>query len=192
MAQFIGKLMDISHLQWLYKNYTLHHSTKGYLRQQTVASIQWEVNRLSHASNSDISPNSCYLLELPLCPLDSTSETHDAFRILVMWASKQLLLWDKQWLAPLGRRAQHYWHHPSTNLLEGVQESLQWQLAPEQTSSSWWQCRENTLPQPAQHRWVERPIPFVVPPLVRDNIFLFGQSADSNITEPQTWTDSSQ
>jgi hypothetical protein len=33
MAQFTGKLMDISHMQWLYWTFTLHHSTKGYLRQ---------------------------------------------------------------------------------------------------------------------------------------------------------------
>jgi hypothetical protein len=68
MVQFNGKLMDTSHLQWLYRNYMLHNCTKGYLQQRTVASIQREVNRLSHAINLGIPPNSCYLLKLPLRP----------------------------------------------------------------------------------------------------------------------------
>ncbi len=189
MAQFSGKHMDISHLQWLYRNFTLHHRTKEYLRQWTVAPIQQEVNILSHASNLDIPRNSRYLQELPSCPPDSTSLTHDAYWILAMQAAKQSILWDKWQLAPLRRDTRHYRHHLLTNLLEGVQECLQWWLAPKQTSSSWWRRQEYTLPQPAQCRQVERLSPFVVPPFVRDDIFFFGQSTDSNITEPQTQTD---
>ncbi len=31
MKHFIGKLLQISHLQWLYHNFTLHDKTRGYL-----------------------------------------------------------------------------------------------------------------------------------------------------------------
>ncbi len=30
-AKLIDKLIDIFHSQWLYRNFTLHHFTKGYL-----------------------------------------------------------------------------------------------------------------------------------------------------------------
>jgi hypothetical protein len=31
MVELTGKLIDISHSQWLYQNFTLHHLAKGYL-----------------------------------------------------------------------------------------------------------------------------------------------------------------
>jgi hypothetical protein len=31
MVELTGKLINISHSQWLYQNFTLHHLTKGYL-----------------------------------------------------------------------------------------------------------------------------------------------------------------
>ncbi len=31
MVELSGKLIGISHLQWLYQNFTLHNITKGYL-----------------------------------------------------------------------------------------------------------------------------------------------------------------
>ncbi len=31
MTQFVRQLMEISHAQWMYRNFTLHHCAKGYL-----------------------------------------------------------------------------------------------------------------------------------------------------------------
>jgi hypothetical protein len=39
MVELTGKLIDISHSQWLYQNSTLHHLTKGYLQQRTEQEI---------------------------------------------------------------------------------------------------------------------------------------------------------
>ncbi len=47
MTHFTRQLIDISHAQWLYRNFTLHHYTKGYLRQRTVNDIRREVEKLA-------------------------------------------------------------------------------------------------------------------------------------------------
>jgi hypothetical protein len=105
MTQFVGRLMDISHSQWLYRNFTLHHRKKGYLRQQTTDLIQQEVDQLSKVSNLDILPESCYLLELPARPSEDSTATHDASWVLAMRAAQQSALWDEWQFNPLGRRA---------------------------------------------------------------------------------------
>jgi hypothetical protein len=46
MKQFIQRLVEISHAQWLYRNFTLHHYVKGYLRQRTENDINCEVEIL--------------------------------------------------------------------------------------------------------------------------------------------------
>ena len=40
MIQFTRQLIDISHVQWLYRNFTLHHYTKGYLCQRTERDVR--------------------------------------------------------------------------------------------------------------------------------------------------------
>jgi hypothetical protein len=105
MPQFVGWLMDISHSQWLYRNFTLHHCTKGYLRQPTTDLIQREVDRLFKVSNLDVPPESCYLLEFPARPSEGSTATHNAYWVLVMRAAQQSALWDERQRAPLGRRA---------------------------------------------------------------------------------------
>ncbi len=43
MTQFTQQLLGISHLQWLYRNFTFHHYTKGYLCQRMEKDIKQEV-----------------------------------------------------------------------------------------------------------------------------------------------------
>ncbi len=52
MIQFTRQLIDISHAQWLYRNFTLHHYTKGYLSQQIARDVRQEVEILAkHNTN---------------------------------------------------------------------------------------------------------------------------------------------
>ena len=55
---FIQRLVEISHTQWLYRNFTLHHYVKGYLRQRTESKISREVELLADTQPSEISPES--------------------------------------------------------------------------------------------------------------------------------------
>ena len=73
MIQFTLLLIDISHAQWLYKNFTLHHYTKGYLRQRTERDVRREVEILANTGPTDIPKESQYLLDISFRPGNSTS-----------------------------------------------------------------------------------------------------------------------
>jgi hypothetical protein len=55
---FIQRLVEISHTQWLYRNFTLHHYVKGYLRQRTESKISRVVDLLADTRPTEIPPES--------------------------------------------------------------------------------------------------------------------------------------
>ena len=65
MKHFIQQLVEISHAQWLYHNFTLYHYAKGYLHQRTVNKISQDIELLAGTRPSDIPQESRYLLEIP-------------------------------------------------------------------------------------------------------------------------------
>jgi hypothetical protein len=67
-TQFIQHLIHISHLQWLFQNFTFHHHIKGYLRICDEAAIQQEVANLLDTSPQSIPRKSRYLLEIQYQP----------------------------------------------------------------------------------------------------------------------------
>jgi len=56
--QFIQRLVEISHAQWLYRNFTLHHYVKGYLRQRKENKKGREVELLAGTRPSEVPPES--------------------------------------------------------------------------------------------------------------------------------------
>jgi hypothetical protein len=126
MVELTEKLIDISHSQWLYQNFTLHHLTKGYLQQRTEQEIQREVDRLAHTSNLDVPNKSRYLLEIAASTLDVSNATHNAYWVLAVRAAHQSAKWE----ACRGRRLQQSRRRRPTNLLDGVCLSLQHPLSP--------------------------------------------------------------
>ncbi len=102
MVKLTKKLIDISHSQWLYQNFTLHHYTKGYLRQRTKWEMQREVERLMHTSNLNISKESRYLLEIAAQPSDVSTATPNAYWVLAIKAAHQ----SAKGAARRGRRLQ--------------------------------------------------------------------------------------
>ncbi len=89
MSHFTGQLIEISHAQWLYRNFTLHHYTKEYLHLQTVNDIRREVEELVDTRPSNIPRESCYLLEISLRPNKLTSNIEDAYWVAAMKAAKK-------------------------------------------------------------------------------------------------------
>jgi hypothetical protein len=83
-THFTRQLIGISHAQWLYRNLTLHHYTKGYLRQQTVNDIRREVEKLADTRPSDIPRESRYLLEISHRPNKLTTDIEDAYWVAAM------------------------------------------------------------------------------------------------------------
>ena len=74
MTQFTRQLLDISHAQWLYRNFILHHYMKGYLHQRTERDIKQEVEILVN-TNLQTSPRKAAIywtsLSSQSCPLRS-------------------------------------------------------------------------------------------------------------------------
>ncbi len=68
MKQLVERLILILHSQWLFRNFTLHHKTKGYLRAKAEADIKQEVSALLHTQPSNIPLNCQYLLEIKHSP----------------------------------------------------------------------------------------------------------------------------
>ena len=64
MKGLVERFILISHLQWLFRNFTLHHKTKGYLNTKAEANIKQEESALLHTRPSKIPLNCQYLLEI--------------------------------------------------------------------------------------------------------------------------------
>jgi hypothetical protein len=60
MKQFVERLVNISHSQWLYRNFTLHHYAKGYLCQWAEKEIIEEVEPLADTRPSEINAITCW------------------------------------------------------------------------------------------------------------------------------------
>jgi hypothetical protein len=88
MKQFVERLVNISHSQWLYRNFTLHHYAKGYLRQRAEKEIIEEAERLADTRPSEIPPEYNYLLELPQWLQQSSSAAYKTYWVLAMRAAK--------------------------------------------------------------------------------------------------------
>jgi hypothetical protein len=70
--QFINKNLQLIHLQWIYRNISLHNKYKGYLRNKYSKDLFQKILELSDLSPEDV-PESCrYLLEINFTDLAST------------------------------------------------------------------------------------------------------------------------
>ena len=66
MVAFVSRVLDISHNQWLYQNFTLHNKFNSYLRLQQQEQIIREVAKLSACNPATIPDESRFLLEVDL------------------------------------------------------------------------------------------------------------------------------
>ncbi len=89
MTQFIWHLIHISHLQWLFRNFTLHHHIKGYLRKHDEAAIQQEVVNLLDTSPQSTPRESRYLLEIQYQPTTLPSLELSSYWVIAMRPAKQ-------------------------------------------------------------------------------------------------------
>jgi hypothetical protein len=70
--QFINKILQLTNLQWIYRNISLHNKRQGYLRNKQLEDLLWEILDLSDLSPEDV-PESCrFLLDINFTDLAST------------------------------------------------------------------------------------------------------------------------
>jgi hypothetical protein len=56
--QFIAKILQLTHLQWIYRNISLHDKRQGYLRNKQLEDLLQEITELSNLSPKEI-PDNC-------------------------------------------------------------------------------------------------------------------------------------
>ena len=75
MKKFISHLIHISHSQWIFRNFTLHDHTRGYLRLQERKEVLAQIEQLVDCDPDEIPEGSKFLLEMDFETLyDSTFE----------------------------------------------------------------------------------------------------------------------
>jgi hypothetical protein len=94
MAQFVWRLVEASHAQWLYQNLSLHYYAKGYLCQQTESTIRREVKLLAVKRPIDLPQECRYLLELPQRPSQTSSAAHNTYWILLVMKAAKTSVWN--------------------------------------------------------------------------------------------------
>ena len=64
IRQFISKCLDITHSQWIYRNYTMHHRHNGTIKLKEHEDILRKINAQLNSDPADIPDHSRYLLEI--------------------------------------------------------------------------------------------------------------------------------
>jgi hypothetical protein len=102
MKRLVERLILISHSQWLFRNFTLHHKTKGYLCAKAEADIKQEVSALLHMRPSEIPLNCQYLLEIEHCPGRASSHEFQCYWVRSMKAARVAIDRERRRIARLG------------------------------------------------------------------------------------------
>jgi hypothetical protein len=62
--QFISKILQITHSQWIFRNISFHNRKNGYLRNKTADELLQHINSLSEVSPDKLPESSRFLLEI--------------------------------------------------------------------------------------------------------------------------------
>jgi hypothetical protein len=109
MTQFIGKLLHITHGQWIYRNISKYHESIGHIRKTERRESLLEIDRLMHLRPEELPEESKFLLEVNFARLrrgDLTSQHYWVHAIKAALAAKarKTFLQRRQRAAPCGRR----------------------------------------------------------------------------------------
>ena len=85
--QFILKILQITHSQWIFRNVSLHDRTQGYLRNKKADEILHIINELSEVSPEEIPENSRFLLEINFSDLKKSHLETQTYWTLAMDAT---------------------------------------------------------------------------------------------------------
>ena len=87
-SNLVRQLWEMSHSQWLYRNFSLHHQTIGYLRKQEEDDLRRTARELAALPPEKIPKSSQYLLEIDI---DSEEQTFNStsYWVLAMKAAQK-------------------------------------------------------------------------------------------------------
>jgi hypothetical protein len=85
MKAFVSHLIQISHSQWIFRNFTLHDKQRGYLSETVLKEVDWLLN----TAPENIPAGSQYLLELDYSALFNASLERQSYWVLAMKAARR-------------------------------------------------------------------------------------------------------
>jgi hypothetical protein len=86
--QFISKLLQITHSQWIYCNVLLHDRCQGYLHTKLAEEIIWEIESLSSLAPKDVPKASRFLLEINFTELSKFHRETQKYWTLAVTAAR--------------------------------------------------------------------------------------------------------
>jgi hypothetical protein len=89
MKAFISHLLQISHSQWIFWNFTLHDKQRGYLRLRLRSTVLREIHERLETPPSEVPPESQYLLEIDHSAMYTASYEDQAYWVLAMKAARR-------------------------------------------------------------------------------------------------------
>ena len=87
--QFISKILQITHSQWIFRNISLHDKTYGYLHKESTKEMSAEIHRLAELDPDDVPNESKFLLEVNLGELTRTHIETQAYWVTAVTAARR-------------------------------------------------------------------------------------------------------
>ena len=88
MKDFVSKILHISHLQWIFRNFSLHNRSTGYLKDAEQRTILKEVAALAETELSEVPEKSRYLLEIDFTALAHSTVERQSYWMMAIKAAK--------------------------------------------------------------------------------------------------------
>jgi hypothetical protein len=83
----ISKLLHITHLQWIYRNFALHDKLCGYLHNKSLEDIRVTIEELAETSPEDVPEESKFLLEINFGDLTKSRIESQQYWIIAIQAA---------------------------------------------------------------------------------------------------------
>jgi hypothetical protein len=92
----VTQLQEMSHSQWLYRNFSLHHLTAGYLRRQEEKNLRETARELATLDPSKLPAGSHYLLEIDIESAEQSFSTISYWVLAMKAAQKERHIQQKR------------------------------------------------------------------------------------------------
>ena len=123
MKAMSSHLMQASHCQWIFRNFTLHDKQQGYLHLKHRKDLLQELDKLIDTPSDDIPEESRYLLELDYSKLYNASFEQQSYWVLAMKAARRA---GRQASASTWHRSRQKRNTPTDNKTRKARYDFTW------------------------------------------------------------------
>ena len=156
--QFISKLLQITHSQWIFRNFSLHDRTHGYLQNKKADEILQLINKLSDIALEEIPDDCRFLLKINLYELTKSHLENQTYWTLAMDAAikaKALELARGAWAKRMRRQLNTKIASRTKLSITAVEQQIH-KDGMHRTSSQSDAVQVNVIPQITLDRFVKR------------------------------------